>query len=417
MNIFCGCDPETLDELAEKLVESAKRIIELIELLRTTSVTVAWAGPDADSHRGQVDAVAVTAGDVCAAIRDRAEMLREESAQQVSASEARSDRSDPLRWARAEMPAGPGGGSGGSGGNGGSGRGLPFPELFPRLSPPPWYEGLGPTIGGPFQAEDPFELVPVLGAPLPPVVTGGPGSWSPIGGPMAREPEQLRTSRDSLPEGEEFDLAPERLERAEEVRRGAFKMTKWSAGAQALMDLHSTVGDGLDLAESTLEDNGLGAFTPAVSLARIPHEISGVAVGENSVMGQVTGGVEHLVANADQTTREVADAIGDGDPAAAARAGERGMYRHFAGVAGIVTATPVPALTDAVDSSIGHAADIIEPVSPEAASRIREGQDAGRETLEPASQAWDEATDAETWYDLRRAVAPLPWDPQPQPAG
>ena len=34
MDTFCGCDTETLDDLAERVREGALRLIQLIELLR-----------------------------------------------------------------------------------------------------------------------------------------------------------------------------------------------------------------------------------------------------------------------------------------------------------------------------------------------------------------------------------------------
>ena len=51
MDTFCGCDTETLDDLAERVREGALRLIQLIELLREAAEAVDWTGPDADAHR------------------------------------------------------------------------------------------------------------------------------------------------------------------------------------------------------------------------------------------------------------------------------------------------------------------------------------------------------------------------------
>ena len=58
MDTFCGCDTETLDDLAERVREGALRLIQLIELLREAAESVDWTGPDADAHRHRTAAMA-----------------------------------------------------------------------------------------------------------------------------------------------------------------------------------------------------------------------------------------------------------------------------------------------------------------------------------------------------------------------
>lgn len=379
MDTLWGCDTEDMDELVERIVRSAKRLRRLIEVLRGASVAVTWTGPDADAHRARTSAVTTAAADLCGVLRERAEQLQEESTQQTAASRADGGMG-PLERVRAE-----------------------WPDLRPSHSPDgpdfPEFHPFQPGFSHPIDVEkmptlrdliDEFEM-PDLG-PM-------------IGGPFGQ-------TRRPLPEGEDHDIPRDALADGESLRRAALRFNPYTAGVQMLMDLHSSQEGMLDSTESTLVDNGLDSFVPVVDMARISHANSSLVVGEGSTIGQVTSEIDFLLANAGHTTGEVTDALGRGDIGGAVRAGERGAYRQYEGLAGIATASPIWNIPDTSGDIAGHAADALEPISPFAAEQLRKGEEQGHALGEYVTSARQEALDSENWYDARRRAVPLPWDPQ-----
>lgn len=380
MDTFCGCDIEDMDALAGRFLTGADRFDRLIERIRAASAAVSWSGPDAAAHRQATGIVTGTAADLCDMLRDRAEQLQEESTQQTFASQGEGgEGGDPAAAARARWRAlltGPVGPQG--------------PED-------------GPDIG--FRAPIDFEDVPTVTWPEG---MGSPGPW--IGGPFMRQ-DPIDPTR-PLPDGEEFGLTEESLAHGHEWRRLFFKTNPYTAAAQTLMDTHDLIGDGLDRAESALVDHGHEEFVPLVDLARVPHDVSSLVAGENSLIGDATEGIEQVLANGHQTSTEVADALGHGDVPGAMRAGERGIYRHQGSVADLVLASQLPHVPTVAADVAGHTADAVEPLSPAAAEGLRgveERTDAFGTRFE---DALDAATDPERFYDARRRYMPMPWDPQ-----
>src|SRR5699024_6695677 len=140
--------------------------------------------------------------------------------------------------------------------------------------------------------------------------------------------------------------------------------------AQLAMGIHGGVGRFYDHVEETLEASGLGATTPLISMARIPHHVAGIPLGEKSIPAQALDVVDRQFANVAQTSAEAA-----------------------AGAA-------------------GSAADIAEPFSPAAAEPLRDLETTVREAGAGLENGHHWLTDGERYYDLRRQYAPLPWDPQ-----
>lgn len=381
MDIIWGCDTEDMDELVERIVEGAERLRRLIELLRSTSVAVEWTGPDATVHRERTDVVTTEATDLCGILREISEQLAEESAQQTRASQGGPSLAvDPFAAVRAEWPEVLfGGPKGSSGWNGEPGIGFRAPIDFKKVPPFPWPEGMGkpgPWIGGPFQRQDPID------------------------------PDR------PLPEGEQFGLTDESLAHGEEWRRLLAKTNKYTALAQGALDAHGTVGDSLDRAESALVNSGHEEFVPVVDLARVPQDVSSLVVGEHSVLGDVSQGADRLLANADQTTTEVTEAVGDGDLTGALRAGERGVYRHQGIISDVAVDVTLPEIPAAAGDVAEHAAGAVEPISPDAAETLREAGERSDALNSSLKETTDRMTDAEQWYDARRRYMPMPWDPQ-----
>lgn len=399
MNIFCGCDPEALTELAERLRERAQRVLELIELLRETARTVTWVGPDADGHRRRTDAMAEHAAGVVADLRAAVLAMRRHAGEQERASEA-----DPLAAVRAELPRPAGGGPGHEGTR------FAWPDLEELgLRRPTLLEDPGPWIGGPFQAEDPLDLLPEGWTPTAP--SGGWGPW--IGGPfMPTTGPIARPESGALPEGEEFALDPGILAAAEEDRRSVIGAIPIAGTIQTAMKVHEEVGAFHDGVERSLAEAGLEELQPVADIARLPHTLSESLLGERSTVGQIAEGLDRSWANVLQTGAEVTDAVGEGDWSGAVRAGERGIFRSWGTSADLMTITPLPAHAETGAELLGDAADAARPVSPAAADGLDRAAGELRGHAEGVEAAIDSLGDAERWYDIRRELAPMPWDPQ-----
>lgn len=400
MNTFWGCDTDTMTDLSAMFGERAGLLGTLIERTADTVRTTTWFGPDAEDHRLRTEDVVTTAHELIELLRRLGELLGEESAEQSAASAAQgstpADSTSP-----GSMPAG----------------GDP---LGVRATPP-WVTGdrrfgglsdrrvtdWGPLIGGPLAEEDPFAGRRPL-APLPALKDIGPM----LGTPLVRGVATAISAQGPLPEGEEFDLDPEILEEAQGDRRLALGAIPVVGSVQSLMGVHAGIGAGFDRGERMLEENGLGAAVPVLDVLRLPHTITDVLLGEKSVLGQVTSGIDRGIANGMQTTEEISAALGEGDWSGALRAGERGAYRQADVTADLLTATPIPAASESLSSLLGTGGDLLEPVSPEAAARLHSAE----RSADALGQSWedwqDRLTDGESHYDLRRRYAPMPWDPK-----
>lgn len=395
MNSFWGCDTETMDDLSAMFGERAGLLSAVIDRAAGTVRVATWFGPDAEDHRLRMEDVVETADALIELLRRLGELLGEESAEQSTASSTE------------------GSSAGGAAPAGGDPLGV--------RATPPWvtsgrrFGGLssrrvtdwGPLVGGPLMEEDPLAgRGPV--SPLPALKDIGPM----LGKPLTRQVAGMIPPPSPLPEGEGFALDPVILEEAQGDRRLALGAVPVLGSLQSLMGVHAGIGAGFDRGERMLEENGLGAFTPALDVLRLPHTVSEVFLGEKSVMGQVTSGIDRGIANGIQTTEEISSAIGEGDWSGALRAGERGAYRQADVTADLLTATPVPAAAESLSSVLGTGGDLVEPLSPEAAARLHGAE----RTVGELGQGWegtqDHLTDGERYYDLRRQYAPLPWDPK-----
>src|SRR5690625_7941006 len=95
-------------------------------------------------------------------------------------------------------------------------------------------------------------------------------------------------------------------------------------------------------------------------MARIPHHVAGIPLGEKSIPAQALDVVDRQFANVAQTSAEVSSAVGEGDWAGATRAAERGIFRHIDASVDLMTANPAPAIAEAAAGAAGSAADIAE---------------------------------------------------------
>lgn len=363
MNTFWGCETEHLTELSTVFDTRADRLRALIQQILLCARTVEWIGPDADEHRRCAEDLAETVIILIEKLRKLGELLGREAQEQDLCSQpegATGVGEDPL-GVRAAPPWVQDG-----------------VDRLPSLQGSRW-EDLQPWIAGPFMAEDP---------------------------PWAVHPSQ------PLPAGEDFSLDPELLAEAEGQRELALGAVPGVGAAQTMMSAHEGIGDAFDRAELTLEENGYGAFVPAVSLARLPHDVSGAVLGEHSVLDQTFSAIDRGVANVTQTSEEVLAAAGDGDAAGALRAVERGAYRQVGVSADILTVSPVPAAADTASDLIGTGADLVEPFDAGSAEALRTAEQSVREVGLGWERGQEQLTDPEVYYDLRRRYLPTPWDPR-----
>ena len=87
-----------------------------------------------------------------------------------------------------------------------------------------------------------------------------------------------------------------------------------------------------------------------------------------------------------------------------------GLMRHAESQIDIVTATPLRSMAGFASTSLEATADALDPIAPPAVSDSLRGT---AETIDSHVEAWDEATSAQRFLDLRYRYLPAPWD---QPA-
>jgi hypothetical protein len=400
MNTFCGCDDEILYDYSETIDEWVERIIELFEELLTATRTVPWIGPDAEAHRAQMAAASSSATEVCSALRERAALLRSEADAQTAASSPDGGLAPALPLQAnlfekvAEIVGGPGIAAGRRVGEAVGGAG--------------WGQGGGHPYFGPMGHHDPAGLARGVTERAARIIEEIRGLPLPVGGPIIA-PGVPRPPRD-LPTGEEWAISEENLQRGTDLREEIVSWVPVAGTVQKLLGVHDEIGTLLSDAESTLSHVvGEDLARAFVAPAEISHATTGLIAGPDSAVHRTLGLVDRNIANFYQTGDEAIAALGDGDLGAAARAVERGTYRHWENSASLVTGGTMPDVLGTGADISGIVGEAVAPFDPGAAERIGGVEDALRE----AQTTSDTSFTAEDVYDARRRVAPLPWDPAP----
>lgn len=398
MNTFWGCETEDLTELSAVVEARAGRLGTLVRDTALRARAVAWFGPDAEDHRLRAEDLAERVIDLVEKLRELGELLDDEAEEQEICSRPENGAapaSGPFGVrTEASDDAGDFGHQPVLGGTGGSAPPSPTISVAPESSR--------------FEGDWPFRIPEGL-----PSLQGAPQGHPMIGGPFMDEKAwQQARDRGPLPAGEDVALSPEHLAEAEHLRTRAGRLHPLLGAPQMMMRTHEAIGGVYDSVEQGLVESGHGHLTPLVSLARLPHDIAGGALEEPSVLGQVTSAVDRGVANVLQTEEEVFTEASEGDTAGAVRAMERGLYRHTGMLADIATSTAVPAAADTASDLIGTGAEVAEPFSPEAAEALREAESSVRDVGLTWEQGQETITDPALYYDARRTLYPMPWDPQ-----
>lgn len=380
---FWGCDPHQLDEHAERLLEGARRIQELVDLLQGSSSSTRWDGPDGDHHREatrtatqEMDGLG---GDLLGIMR----MIREDAEQQELTS---SPGGHGLWQVRAGL----------------------FGEIRDWEPPEGWNDPVG-SPGGPIRlpgGADPQRWRDAWEA-------AGKYRGTPFAYPFAAGAAPTGTVDGPLPE-DSTELNPELVGAVSWVRSAAvtkIPVVGTTIGAvQGAIAMHEQAGSGLDALETRMEDNGFGAFTPAVDAVRIPWAASGAVLGQDGAINQTLEGVDRLVANNIQTHVEIGSALADGDPGGAVAAAEKGVYRGIdAGSDAVMPDSISPWLGAGADTA-DAAAGVVEPFAPGYAATLQTAGSTLEGWEDGMQAARDDHTGAQNLYDARRRHVPLPYD-------
>ncbi len=406
MNTFWGCDTESMTDLSALYGDHAGTLQTLGRTAGMTARLVDWFGPDAEEHRDATEKTIETLISLAETIRRLGELLGTEAEEQDEASSAEGtsvygqcpsdDPGDLLSGIRTAPPRGPIQGKGRN----------PLQPLDPKT---PWWQQ---PIGGPVHIMDP-EVQRAITKALKGLAKDFDQVRPLIGGPFMPQWEPPQPQIDGpLPEGESFDLDPELLRRSSEQRAMATGALPIIGTVQSVMDLQQSTEGRAERWEQALVDHGLEELAPLTNIVGFSDASMTMLLGKDSAAGQMFDGLDRMWANTQQTGGEALSSLADGDLAGAARAVERGGYRHADALADVLTASPLPAMATGSADMADYVANGVEYVSPEAAENMREGASIVRESGERYQQFHDDITDGETWYDRRRRYAPLPWDPQ-----
>lgn len=387
MTTFWGCDTTDMDTWAALATTEVRALTDLLDALAATGPTLAWSGPDAQRFQSDLSACLLGGYRIGRLLARYCERLQEEAQQQEEASSP----------------------DGGSGTGGSSPGGTPVSGTPVSGTPSTGTPGGRPLLGtgpggplGPMIHPDPAGLARRLGEKVEALDFRSPW-WDPHlarpFGPMAPIP----VLRDTGAEAPDVSITAD----GEAVRSAGAKHVPGLKQVQAMMGAHEWIGGGIDRLESGMQDAGYGQYTGVLAPAKVMHGITGMAIGEDSVPGQILGAADAQIANTYHSAGAVSSRILDGDLLGAAREAEMGVLRHAESQIDLVTASPLRAVAGFASDSLETGADVLDPIAPPAVSQRLRGA-AG--SIDSHVAAWDEATSAQRFLDLRYRYVPTPWD-------
>lgn len=398
MNTFWGCTTDDMEGWADLASGHTATLTALLDDLAAAGPAVAWFGPDAQRFQADLTSCLIAGYEAGRLLGRYLERIRAEAEEQEGASapdggSGPSHESDPVprRWDDTPMGAGS----------------SPTPVSGAPRSPAPLF---GPGLQNPFGPmihPDPIGLFDRLRektkdwefrAPW-----WDPGLHRPIPGSSPPMPPVLQPTGGTAPD---ISITAD----GESVRAAGAKQVPGLKQVQMLMGAHEFIGRGIDGAEQGMVDSGYGAYTGVLAPVKTMHAVSGLAFGEDSVPGQILGAADAQIANTMHTSGAAGEALLSGDLKGAAREAEMGMFRHGEAQFDLVTASPLRAAAGFASSTLETGADALEPIAP---SAVSESLRSAAGTIDSHVTAFDEATSAQRFLDLRYRYLPLPWD---QPA-
>ncbi|WP_152353391.1 hypothetical protein [Brachybacterium subflavum] len=432
MSGFLGCDTVQMQQLARRF-ESAASGLQTRAGVLDAAGGLRWEGPDAESFR----AAAANAGrQLCshsARLRALADDLRSQADEQErvsSAPGAGGAEAAAIGPAAGGAQIGPGSGDDGLD-LGAMARhglfdlfedatGLDEDDVHGLVEPHPLGyddpEGMSRWVNETSSklAKKLFELTQ---RPVPGWLAPGKPFAHPIGPGLADAVRERAAALDApvRPHDPSFDLDAAYEQQGSELRHSLLARVPYAGEAQAALDARDRVEAMRGRLETFATEHGLGEETaPLFAAMRLSHAPDEALFGEKSSVGSMLSGTDQLLGGALQTKDEVGGALGEGDLQGAARAMETGAYRELGIAAHTATSTPISSFGPMVSTQLEAEADILDsPVFRGTgidgdALRARQREVDG--FVEDFERRRANLTDTEPLLEMRRKVAPMPWD-------
>lgn len=217
------------------------------------------------------------------------------------------------------------------------------------------------------------------------------------------------------PHDPSFDLDAAHEQQGSELRHSLLARVPYAGEAQAALDARDSVQSMRGRMETFANEHGLREATaPLFAAMRLSHAPDEALFGEKSAVGSMLSGTDQLLGGVLQTKDEVGGALGAGDLPGAARAMETGAYRELGIAAHTATSTPISSFGPMVSTQLEAEADILD-------SPVFQGTGIDGDALRARQQEVDgfvedferrrtNLTDTEPLLEMRRRVAPMPWD-------
>lgn len=400
MNTFWGCTTDDMEGWADLASGHTATLTALLDDLAAAGPSLAWFGPDAQRFQASLASLLSAGYETGRLLGRYLERVRAEAEEQEGASAPDGTTGPghgtghvPLHWDDGLRTRG----------------GAPSSRPGAPLAPGPLFGPGVPNPFGPMIHPDPVGLFDRLREKTKDWEFRSPwwdpGLHAPIGIPGSPPlmPPVLQPTGGTAPD---ISITAD----GEAVRTAGARQVPGLKQVQMLMGVHEAIGRGIDGVEQGMVDAGYGAYTGALAPVRTMHAVSGMAFGEDSVPGQILGAADAQIANTMHTTGAVGEALLNGDLKAVARETEMGLLRHAEAQFDLVSASPIRPLAGFASSTLESGADALEPIAPPAVSESLRSV-AG--TIDSHVTAFDEATSAQHFLDLRYRYLPAPWD---QPA-
>jgi hypothetical protein len=437
MSGFLGCETTQMQQLAGRFEKAAAGLQTWAAVL-DAALAVRWEGPDAEAFRA---AAARTGGQLrgrAEALDARAEDLRTQAAEQERASSAEVSPAvpwstgapgaagiGPVRGAQVGPAAGAGPDLGAMARNDlfdlfEDATGMDEEDVLGLVEPHPL--GYGDPAGMSRWANETAQkmakrLFEFAARPVPGWLAPGQPFAHPLSSSLVEAARERAAALDApvRPHDPSFDLDPAFEEHGSHLRHALLAPVPYAGEAQAALDIRERVESARGRMQSFAAEHGLGEETaPLFAAMRLTHAPEEALVGRDSAIGSMLSGTDQMLGSGLQTNAEVGSALGQGDVSGAARAMETGAYREMGIAAHTATTTPISSFGPMLSTQLEAEADILDsPILRGIGidgDHVRAQQEAVDGFMEDFERRRTNLTDTEPLLEMRRRVAPMPWD-------
>ncbi|MBK0330635.1 hypothetical protein I8D64_04385 [Brachybacterium sp. MASK1Z-5] len=427
MSGFLGCDTVQMQQLARRF-ESAATGLEARAGVLDAAGGLRWEGPDAEAFRAAATGAGRQLRARCATLHGLADDLRSQADEQERVSGA--EGADGAQIDSGGALIGPGSGVDGLD-LGAMARndlfdlfedatGLDEDGVHDLVEPHPLGyrdpEGMSRWVDE-TSSELAKKLFALAQRPVPGWLSPGKPFAHPIDPGLAEAVRERAAALDApvRPHDPSSDLDPGHEQQGSELRHSLLARVPYAGEAQAALDAREHVESMRGRMESFATEHGLGEETaPLFAAMRLSHAPDEALFGEKSAVGSMLSGTDQLLGGALQTKDEVGGALGDGDLPGAARAMETGAYRELGIAAHTATTTPITSFGPMISTQLKAEADILDsPIFRGTGIDGDEMRAHQREVdgfVEDFERRRTNLTDTEPLLEMRRRVAPMPWD-------